>query len=491
MLPPPPRAFAVGAALLLLAAAFFLVKLAGPDGLLERDQERAAAYALDAYANGNWIIQTDWRGDVQSKPPFSTWLIAGTMLATGPTRLALYLPGAAAAAGLALLVLGAGWRRFGPWAATAAAVAMLASPVGDKMMAYTRSDAVFGLLVFGAALTAWRASETGRGWLVFWVLAAFATLTKGPLGLLLAAGGLTALFWTRGLVHRAPFDWKAHAPGIGAYLLLCGGWFAAAYAVMGQAVVDKMIGDELVGHAVGTRADTGVPLVRFYLPPAYMFSSYLPWSILTVLGLWRVFRRPAEDPRARAFERFVAAHLLFGLAVFALGSAHRRVHYWPMVPAAALLAGRELVVLLAPLARQRIGGALAAIAAGSVGLFAAFQWIESIRVPRMAESAMAQRVAREIAAELPPGARLRFYGVPYAYQFHLGLMEAELDKDEANRLIRREPGAWLLVGHPEAVNVDREEFPAVIDARSWDLPWTGEMVLMRHALPGEAGGSAP
>ena len=64
-------------------------------------------------------------------------------------------------------------------------------------MATARWDGLFAFMVALTALAGFRAWTSGRGWTVFWLAAAAATLTKGPLGLLLAAFGFLAIPWER------------------------------------------------------------------------------------------------------------------------------------------------------------------------------------------------------------------------------------------------------------------------------------------------------
>jgi hypothetical protein len=58
--------------------------------------------------------------------------------------------------------------------------------------------------------------------------------------------------------------------------------------------------------------------------------------------VWRALTRPAEDPAERGFERFVLVWLAVDLLIFSLAAHHRARLIYPVVPAAALLAGREL-----------------------------------------------------------------------------------------------------------------------------------------------------
>src|SRR5262249_29885227 len=123
-----------------LAVLLFALRLCAPSNLLDQDQERPGTYVLDVLKNGNWICQRDLTGDITSKPPFYTWLSALTALFVGGVdRFALYLPGALAAMGTALLLLRSGARHFGPRAGFFAAIAVLLCSAGLKEVGLART----------------------------------------------------------------------------------------------------------------------------------------------------------------------------------------------------------------------------------------------------------------------------------------------------------------------------------------------------------------
>ncbi|HEY5909861.1 MAG TPA: hypothetical protein VJA21_04575, partial [Verrucomicrobiae bacterium] len=47
----------------------FAIRFTAPPDLMDRDQERPAAYILDVLRHGHWLVQTDLRGQITSKPP--------------------------------------------------------------------------------------------------------------------------------------------------------------------------------------------------------------------------------------------------------------------------------------------------------------------------------------------------------------------------------------------------------------------------------------
>jgi len=52
-----------------VALCLFFLRLSAPSNLMDNDQERPAAYALDALRNGHWLCQRDHNRRDTSKPP--------------------------------------------------------------------------------------------------------------------------------------------------------------------------------------------------------------------------------------------------------------------------------------------------------------------------------------------------------------------------------------------------------------------------------------
>lgn len=335
------RPVAAALVLLVLAAMVFTLRLMGPNDLMDKDQERPASYVADLLVNNQWIVQVDITGDVTSKPPVYTWLVALCVLADGAfDRLTLYLPCGLAMLVGAWLILGFGARVWGMRAALLGAAFYVVSVPTITMATLARTDPVFAASVGVAAMLAWHAWQSGRGWTWFWLAASVATLTKGPLGLVLPAFGLIAAAWEWRSGHGARLRGN-HLVGVLLYFAVCLGWLFAAYAVLGDAVFEKLLGRELVQHAVASDSGKDLPFTKFYEPPLVFVARFAPWSLLAIAALWRVFRAPAADDTERRFERFLACFFLAGLALFAAAPHQRNVHQLPLMIAPALLAGRE------------------------------------------------------------------------------------------------------------------------------------------------------
>lgn len=298
---------------------------------------------LDVTQNGNWLCQRDATGDITSKPPLYIWLAALAAVTFGRLNLfTVYLPAALSTLALAWLIYGVGRVYFGGLTALLAGLVYLLSFVSAKQVTLARTDGLFSLMVTVATLLAFRAWRMQRGWTWFWIAVAAATLTKGPLGVVLGAGGLLASVWER---HQAnPLLWKgSHWLGIVLFVLIAGGWFGLSYVKLGQPLVDKMLRQELAVHAVSNgRGDP--PGTGFYKPSVYFLARFAPWSVLACVGFWRVSRRPSSAATQRRFERFLFCWFFVGLFVFSCTPHQCYDLLWPLIPAAALLENTILVV---------------------------------------------------------------------------------------------------------------------------------------------------
>ncbi len=466
-----------------LCIVLFAAKMAMPDAIMANDQQRPAAYALDALTNGNRIVQEDDTGDVMSKPPFSTWVIVLTsaVMSGGElTTTSLYLHCLLFTLLSVIILTKAGEKHFGPTAGILAAATLVLSPAGDAQLSLNRSDTVFAGLVVAAAMLAFHGWRTGRGWIAFWCVAALATLTKGPLGLLLGALGLSAVFWEgKGaggrIVRPVP-----QLTGLGIYLVLCGGWFALAWFEFGDRLIDKMIRRELVGHAVGGEDDdSSIPFSRIYVPTLYLLATFAPWSLFTLRGVYRAIRSPAAREDERALERFATCWLLGGLLLFGASTHQRHLHLWPLVPPAALLAGRELARLLKNVSAMGLYARIAA--AGVIALvgFPVYHLAELKRDEELIESRQVREIAADLMDQFGPAFPFVHQNPPYGVQFHLGTMIPRVTRAEVVELLSGEEAAYVLTRQLSKVRAETGNVQ-LYELGAWELEKHDELYLVSN-----------
>jgi len=431
-------------AVLALAAALCVIRMTAPADLLDKDQERPASYALDVIRNGHWICQFDWKGAVASKPPLLTWLIA---LASLPghrvTLLTLYLPSAVAMTGLALLICRVGSRHFGPRAGLFGGLLFLLAPLSVRLLILVRTDALFSFTVALAAFAAFYAGERGKGWTWFWLAAALATLTKGPLGVAFAISGLFAVLWERRGPEPMPLRGN-QAFGIALFLIMTVGWFVMAYRVVGDGLIDKMIRSEIIEQSLqNPHADPFYQ--RLIFPILYFIHRNLPASLLALVAFVRLIRWPAADPRERRMERFLFCWFWIGLLILSLGQHQRADLVAPIIAPAALLAGRELDRWMRCFVPRYVAMASVACVAAALAHFAVYYHLVVPREEPVIRTAQVREFADELRGTV--GGDFPFIHVddPFLLQFYLNTMRERVRCREARVLLAGNAPAFAVV----------------------------------------------
>lgn len=431
----------------------FALRLLGPSNLTDNDQERPASYVLDALRNGHWMVQTDWTGDITSKPPAYTWLAAlVSWVLGGQSLFALYLPCALALFGSAALIAHASYRAIGSRVALWSGVFLLANPLTAKLVALARTDPLFTFSVTLTAMLTFRAWQRGRGWPWAWLAGAFATLTKGPLGLVLGFAGLAAWFWERRRGSPSPMG-RGHVSGLILWCVVCLGWFWLAWRSAGDPLLKKMLGAELVQHALGEPGT--LPGSGLVLAPAYYLSRFLPWSLLSLVGLGLAVRRPESNDTARQLQRFAAAWLILGLTIFGLAGHQRGDLIAPLMPAGALLAAIPVARWTATWKAKSLGLSAMALCL-AIGLGSQYQHTHK-NVDVFRETQGLSALAKHFTRSGESIALLRHADAPYALQFFLGTMQLTLPVDAAARHLRDSPRNSVAIAHRAAL--DRELGP--------------------------------
>lgn len=445
------------AMMLLTWLLLYVLSATAPFHLMDNDQQRPAAYVLDVLLNGNWVVQEDDTFDITSKPPLYTWVVALLAWSTGYFNLwTLYLPGALAVLAIAILVYTLGRRRFGGWVGLAAAMSWLLSGVALKHCGLARTDALFGLLTFAAAMCAMAAARRGRGWFWVWLLITLATLTKGPLALALVLFGLPALYWENVTRRRADAEarllslgpWQTHAAGFAFFVVIAGGWLLSAYLVEGSRVIDKIIGRELVGHAISSDSNDASIGSNPFNTLAYFLTRSVPWSLLTLAALVRLAVGPTirMRPASRFVLRFATCYLVLGLFLFSMSPHKRPDHLMPLLPAAHLLAGWEIARWWRPQFNARFAQwFLAGLAGYALIVLLTFQVFQ-----RNNHATLRSQWAAEMAGKIADNGGRNFpiisYDMPYATQFKLGTFRHKVPYEVArDLLLQQEYAAFVVV----------------------------------------------
>jgi len=345
-----------GLVLLAVACLVFLPAL-GTRELWSPDEPRFALIAEDMLQDGDFVVPHLLGRVYAEKPPLQIWLVVLTALPFGHvTEWAARFPSALAAIATVLLT---GWfarRCFGEGAGFASALVLMTSGHFFMRGRWSCTDTILAFFFLGAVVLAflWAEGKRWAGW-GFFLACALATLTKGPVGLVLPAGILVAHLALEGRGREIPrFPWISGTLLFAAIVLP---WFLLYGMRAGGGELGVLVLRENVDrffHAWNNLRPFHYYLGRFPV-------SFLPWSVFlpaAAVAFFRARRDPALSPLRLVVLWFVLVFLFFSVS-----SGKRTVYLLPIFPAAAIVLGwffeRGLVLVGGARSRGVRGSALA------------------------------------------------------------------------------------------------------------------------------------
>ncbi len=423
--------------------------------------------------NGHAFCQLDQNGIPSVEPPLYTWLAAACSKPLHQASLlGLQLPGSLAFLGCTLMLWFVGRWHFGVWAGFFAALLLMASPGGVQCILLGCGDSLYMLLAAGAAVAAFRAWSGGGfgGWLLFGFLSALATMAQGLLGLLpVAALGVGMLMTRRRKadsterdralrvsvagVATAPRLWR-WLPGLLLFVALCGTWLFCTAKQSGGMPTSRVLTEGLLGWAPPAAPENVPNGMAFRWPVGALLPGFAPWCLLTLAGLWSVFRRTTKDENW-GVEHFLAWYLVFGVFLFLLVPHARANLAVPLVLPAAWLAGREAARLTARwrLKPRRILAGVAVawglLLAGTSLHFHLFNSGAAAVVQTRAVQKMAAEYHEKIGRE--DRALLYTEDAPPVFQFFRGTMQRSMPASKVAAMLAGIAPATAVVGDVEAM----------------------------------------
>lgn len=325
-----------GLSLLLTLCFFLFFWELGNIPLYERGEPREGLVIWEMYKTGNWVLPIINGDYIPFKPPFFHWIGVLISAVIGDVNeLTIRLPSALFATLGVVLVYTTGTRLWNEKTGRFAAVVLATTPGWWRAATMAQVDMTLAFFMTAALLLFYFMYREGRytqvNSMAVALLLACATLTKGPLGLLVP---LLTIFGFLCLRRDFAFLKKAH-PISGAvfFLFVACSWYALAIRQGGSAFFIRQILEESLGTAAG---DYGR-----HQPPYYFVSNFFlnqaPWSVFfppLVLFLYRRRRALFEDPLLFPLVWLVSVFLFFSLAL-----GKRAVYILPLYPAFALLLG--------------------------------------------------------------------------------------------------------------------------------------------------------
>ncbi len=181
----------------------------------------------------------------------------------------------------------------------------------------------------------------------------------------------------------------------------------------------------------------------FYQPILYYLGRAAPWSFFALYGFYRASKHPASDTNERRLERFLFCWFAVGLGILSLAPHQRADLLWPIMPAGALIAGRESNRLTVALPKAKVNWGIAIVVLVAVGGYGFYYF-----GPRGREPIQRQSLAlRDFAATIGPDKGLLITHVddPMALQIYLNTLRRKVSFERAAELLRGREPAWVAI----------------------------------------------
>lgn len=311
-----------------------------------RDEARFATIARTMHERGDLLVPHLGSELYKDKPPMLFWLMNLSAWALGGfSDVAARLPSLLASV---LTVLGAylvGSLFFDRRAALLAGVVLVTSVLYMMTSQFALTDPL--LICFQTwALYCFIRGEyspgrgRGRGWyLMFYVLAALATLTKGPIGLLVPGAVLGVwVVLRRGFrdLGRVGLHW-----GLPVYLVIVAAWLLPAGLQAGWPYVKHLLMNQTLLRATGSgysRRPWYAYLWSFF-PMFWPWAFFVPEALVRIARRWWNDRKEPEQARVRQGLLLVAVWFAVVLAGWSVAGVKRTRYVLFAYPAAALAVG--------------------------------------------------------------------------------------------------------------------------------------------------------
>jgi 4-amino-4-deoxy-L-arabinose transferase-like glycosyltransferase len=274
-----------------LAGCLFFTRLASLP-LLEPDEGRNAEVAREMLVSGDWITPHYNSFPYLDKPAVFFWMVASSFKVAGVSEWSARLP--SALMGLCLLLLSSflARRMFGDAAALRAGVIVATAPL---VMAFSRLvifDITLAFFITLAMFCYWFAEATEFRHpapdLLMFLAMGLATITKGPVGLLVPLLSITVYQAVRGKLGEL----KRLRWGLGCAVFLAAAlpWFISISIRYPDFPRYVLIKESLERFYGGLAHRGGGP---FYYLPVYL-AGFFPWSIFLLLAAWNRHRQWKE-----------------------------------------------------------------------------------------------------------------------------------------------------------------------------------------------------
>ncbi|MGH7766040.1 MAG: ArnT family glycosyltransferase, partial [Candidatus Binatia bacterium] len=380
------------AALFWLLALFILFHHLGGAALFDPDEGRNAEIAREILVTNDWVTPYYDFIPRLEKPVFFYAVTALSYTLFGLSEASARLPPAAFAFAVLLATYFFARRFLGEWAALWSGLVLLTSVefhafsrivILDMMLAFFIVLALFSLYLAIAA----DGGKKRAYYLLMYAALGFATLVKGPVGIVIP-GMIIAAYLA---VRR---KWSALAEmelGRGAliFLLIVTPWYAAA-EIRNPGYLAYFVGQEHFGRYLTSYFQRTKPWYFLFIVLA---GGFIPWTFLLPSMARRLAKKPLDD-----LSLYLLLWAVVPFVFFSFSRSKMAEYLLPIYPALAILAAKTIVGVLAKWELWMLSLAWHVLNLSSWYLLLGLGWPEIL--PADAREAIGQLPAPTVAALL-------------------------------------------------------------------------------------------
>jgi 4-amino-4-deoxy-L-arabinose transferase-like glycosyltransferase len=312
----------------------------GYPSLLDPDEAHYAELTREMLRSHSWFVPLLDGQPFIDKPVLFHWLQGASVRILGQTEFAVRLPSALAALALFATTRWIGTALFGEEVGAWGAIMFATIPATFALSSIALFDMVFVAFLFsavGCLLIAAKDRRRGIEWTGY-ALLALATMTKGPVALVLVVLFAAGAWFAGGELRAriAVLHWKT---GCAAAALAASPWFIWMDVQFGRAFVDGYL---LAGNlwyftqpdSFSRRAISHVFYVRAFA------GAFFPWSVVVAGRAFDLVRRGRSGLKLSVDEKLLWLWVIVVIGFFSFARFKLDHYIFPAAPACCLIAAR-------------------------------------------------------------------------------------------------------------------------------------------------------
>lgn len=323
--------------ILVLISGFLFLFCLGNMPLTDPDETFYAQTAKEMISKGEWVTPHIFGKPQFEKPIFYYWLIELSYKIFGINEFAARFPSAIFGILGILGIYFIGRLIFSPLCGLLSGLVMATSVAYLAISRACVTDMVLTVFILLCLMFFMYGWQREKKFYYFFAaaMAAFAVLTKGPIGLFLP-GMVILAYWVTGKrwreLKKVPFFLS-----ILIFLIISLPWYLLVTKIHGSTFISEFLGFQNVTRFLVPEHRIGISPF-FYVP--VVFGGIFPWTLFLIFAVWLFYREDNSVSKFSGYKLFLAAWFLIVFGFFSISRTKLVTYILPLFPVLAIFVGR-------------------------------------------------------------------------------------------------------------------------------------------------------